>query len=289
MTLEQYVKECPKPKIKIGCTNATGYFWGGKVKELDLDALNVSMYAGIAEKAREFIIKFAFANKDNNRKLNLASARKYLKRLDDFKTLKKREVVETRTSIAEKDVAIAIVTGNDTGDLWTIDPCGKIEIKSESGAKALASAIYNIGAKKLVHALRTVVCESEYFGMDPYGVLTDPAGIVHACELKAGVFKQIKAVVKPANHRASYQLVNNGYDGFTEIVGKYVAIDEVDEETAVIYNPIAQSEGEDLNCQVAGRLYYGTVIFAEMDKTGHFVNATRYPQIVPKKDINLGG
>jgi len=291
MTLENYIKECnlTHEKIKIGTVGGTGYFWGGKVSDLNLDELNVSMFAGIAEKLHEYLIKFAFAKTKKSAAIYRGNVNSFMQQLNEFETIKKREVIETRNSIAEKNTAIVIVTGIDGGNLWTVDPLGKVEIKSESAAMALASAIYEDGAESLVNALKTVVREADWFGRDPYGILTDPQGIIKACEIKAGVLKEIKAVVKRPDHRGAYTIIKNGYDGFAEIVGKYVVIDELDgmnEGLAVIYNPVAQNEGKDLNCQVGDTLYYGPLIFVQIDpKTQKFIHATQYPQIIKKADI----
>ena len=276
-TLEEFITECPTGlQVKIGCVEGSNYIYLGTVRDLDLDAVNSEIFAYVSRRYHEALAEHTkyegvkhLGTPKGQRKVSEMSYKKWEKAFNDYVPLKKRKVVEVYESIVEDNTKCVIITGSDNGSGapdargWMVHPGKPVQINSDWGAQALAAAVYAQGADNLVKALETVKAECDRIHMDPYGILSDPQGIIDACHHKAQLEKGIRVAVIRQPGGLRWERIPRGHDSLAQVIGAdRLFFTALYNENVVITDMDAFVKGKPATCRIKGEIFYGTVVVA---------------------------
>ena len=267
MTLAEYVRGLADDQlIKIGCVNGSSYIFAGAKGDLDMVRLNSDLFAKAAEGMYMGVKTWvaAWGWTATRLKAQTGVLKKRIKEFRGYKTLGDREVVEVRHSIAEANCLIVAVTGYDVGKEWLAAKEHAIELNCEEGMRNLAVAIYKQGSDHLVHLLEGVIKECKYLEADPYGILSDPQGVIDACRKRAGISKVVRGMIKEPGKRVRFAMLGTGYDALSHQIGEYVELQKLTDEIAVAQDMYAMSGGKEYNCDIGDTSYYGTIVFFDV-------------------------
>lgn len=139
----------PNEIVKIGTQKGNGYFYVGRMGDLDLDAVNASLRQSLANGYRSAIERIKVRPLKEVTQKFLDGVVKAYKAYKGYEPIENREVVDVFDSIAEDGVKCIIISGDGNGAHWMIDESRKFDILNDSGVMEIYGAAFRLSCNDL--------------------------------------------------------------------------------------------------------------------------------------------
>ena len=128
--------------VKIGAEEGIGYFYVGRMGDIDLEAINNTL---IDDCKKAYASNLRIIRTKPEEKIGRQVVAKFVKSwkaYTEWKPIEERKIVDMFESVAEPNVTAVILEGGGKGPHWMLDESQPIKLNSDKAALELLGAAY---------------------------------------------------------------------------------------------------------------------------------------------------
>lgn len=189
----------PERKVKIGTDKGRGFFFIGKPKDADWDAIDDNLKNALW---RTYVFAAGKVKDSPIEDVTTGAIKRMLKAekgYTEYMPVADREIIRMERSIAEPDITIVIITGSGDGAYWLEDESRPVKHIEFESALNLVGAVYRELVGELEHYYTLMIKNNDHRNLikasaqecekairdNVYGAFNDPEGIIHQCRRNA--------------------------------------------------------------------------------------------------------